>query len=290
MVLLRGLYLTPDRYFLILLVPALLLGVARGYVRDFLPLVVLMIVYEELRGVAHLLSPDPYYAPQLDLDRWLFGGNVPTNWLQERLWDGSVSWWESFLAFLAKLHFIVPPTLLFLVWLRRRDLYYRFAATILGVSFAAVVSFGLWPAAPPWMAARDGWIEPLKRIGYLGPADSPIPSTKSWIYEHFMLRNEAAAVPSLHAGYSLLVAIFCWHLSRRLGVIALAAYTAPMWFSIVYFGEHYVSDVWIGASFALAGWFAVGRLIRRTRLAGPFPPPLSRARGGPARGPAPSTI
>ncbi len=37
---------------------------------------------------------------------------------------------------LTKLHFIVPPTLLFLIWLRRRELYYRFAATMVAVSFA----------------------------------------------------------------------------------------------------------------------------------------------------------
>src|SRR5690349_24711679 len=36
MIFFKGLYLTPDRYFLILLVPALALGVARRYVLDFL--------------------------------------------------------------------------------------------------------------------------------------------------------------------------------------------------------------------------------------------------------------
>ena len=71
MVATRGLYLTPDRYFLILLVPALALGVARRYVLDFLPFIALIILYEVTRGVAHILRPHPYYAPQLDIDRWL---------------------------------------------------------------------------------------------------------------------------------------------------------------------------------------------------------------------------
>ena len=98
MIALKGLYLTPDRYFLILLVPALALGVARRYVLDFLPFIALIIVYEELRGVAHLSRPHPYYAPQLDIDRWLFGGTVPTIWLQHQLWHGSLSWWKAALS------------------------------------------------------------------------------------------------------------------------------------------------------------------------------------------------
>ncbi len=42
-----------------------------GYVRDFLPFVALVLVYEEARGVAHLLHPHPFYEPMLTLDRWI---------------------------------------------------------------------------------------------------------------------------------------------------------------------------------------------------------------------------
>src|SRR5206468_13054247 len=135
MVATRGLYLTPDRYFLILLVPALALGVARRYVIDFLPFIVLMILYEMARGYAHVLSPHPYYTPQIDVDRALFFGHVPTLWLQHHLWHGHVRPWDAFMNLMDHLHFIVPPTLLFLVWLRRRALYYRLAATMVAVSF-----------------------------------------------------------------------------------------------------------------------------------------------------------
>ena len=38
MILVKGVFLSADRYFLILLVPAVALGVGRAYVRDFLPL------------------------------------------------------------------------------------------------------------------------------------------------------------------------------------------------------------------------------------------------------------
>jgi hypothetical protein len=285
MVGLKGLYLTPDRYFLILLVPALLLGIARRYALDFLPFIVLMIVYEELRGVANLISPHPYYAPQLDIDRWLFGGTVPTLWLQHELWHGSLTWWNATLSLLIRLHFIVPPTLVFLTWLRNRALAYRFAATILAVSFLAVIGFAMWPAAPPWMASAHHWIGPLVRIdnlpigGHRTSAAAVQSSDHSWISQQ-LLRNDAAAMPSLHAAYALLVTLFALTLSRRWGLIALP-YTAGMWFAIVYFGEHYVSDAIVGSALAAAVFFALRWVWPRTPLAGPFPPPLAGARGSP---------
>jgi hypothetical protein len=274
----RGLYLTPDRYFLILLVPALALGVARRYTVDFLPFIALIILYETARGVAHLLRPHPYYAPQLDIDRRLTG-TVPTIWLQDHLWDGHLSWWEATLSVLLKLHFIVPPTLLFLIWLRRRELYYRFAATLLAVSFAGAACFALWPAAPPWMAGRDGWIPKVHRIDYAKVTGVP-DSTASWIHQVTDIRNESAAVPSLHAAYALLVVLFCFALGRRTGIASIP-YALGMWFGIVYFGEHYVSDALIGCLFAATGYVLVGRWWPRSPLAGPYAAPLARARGGP---------
>ena len=111
-----------------------------------------MIVYEQLRGVAHLISPHPYYAPQLDLDKLAVRRRGAHHLAAAAPLGRHLSWWEAALSLLIRLHFIVPPTLVFLVWLRNRALYYRFAATILVVSFLGVIGFTLWPAAPPWMA------------------------------------------------------------------------------------------------------------------------------------------
>jgi hypothetical protein len=276
----RGLYLTPDRYFVILLVPALCLGVARRYVRDFAPFILLMLLYEELRGVAHIVSPHPYYMPQLDLERALFGGAVPTIWLQKELWHGHLELWQEALAVLIHLHFIVPPTLLFLVWLRDRARYFRFAAAILVVSYAGALGFALFPAAPPWMAAHAGLIPHLVRIDELPLGPSQLSGASHSLLYRWMLGNNAAAIPSLHAAYALIVLLICLSLSRWLGLLAVP-YAVLMWFAIVLFGEHYVVDAIIGVGFALAAWAFVGWLLPRTRFAGPFEPPLASARGAP---------
>jgi membrane-associated phospholipid phosphatase len=282
MVLVKGVFLSADRYFLILLVPALALRVGRAYIRDFLPFVALVLLYEEARGVAHVLHPRPFYEPMLTLDRWIGFGEVPTIRLQAWLWHGHLEWYDHALSLLDRLHFIVPPTLLLLIWLERREVFYRCAATLVAVSFAGAATFLAFPAAPPWLASKHGLMPHVVRIGYIEGGNSPVETSKSWI-ESQLLPNPVAAVPSLHAAYALLVLLFACAWRGRLGLWA-APYTLGMWFTVVYLGDHYVVDLVAGAAYAIAGWVLIPRLFRRgpfRRALGPFPPPLLA--GGPER-------
>ena len=72
---------------------------------------------------------------------------------------------------------------------------------------------------------------------------------------------------------------------RRIGY-AFIAYPLLMWFTIVYFADHYVFDIVLGAGFALIAWWLVGRMMRPgglfERFGGPFAAPLDDARGGEA--------
>ncbi|MCX6411215.1 MAG: phosphatase PAP2 family protein [Actinobacteria bacterium] len=282
MILIKGIYLSPDRYFVILLVPALVLGVGKGYVRDFLPLIIGIFIYEELRGVAHILNPEPYYMPHLKFDEIIFFGNNLTIVLQDLLWTGQVMWYDQVLGLLNRAHFIVPPTLLLLIWLENRALYYRALLTIVGCSMLGAVIFLIYPAAPPWAAAQIGLLPEMTKIGYAQADASPIKASKSLI-ESLMLPNPYAAVPSLHTAYSTLVAIFALRWHRRFGYV-MCIYPLAMYFCIVYFADHYVSDILVGIAVALFAWWAAGRLIARPgrlhRLAGPFPPPIASARFG----------
>ena len=169
----------------------------------------LVLLYEEARGVAHLLHPSPFYEPMLLFDRWLGFGEVPTVRLQELLWQGHLQWYDHALSLLDRLHFIVPPTLLLLIWLERREVYYRCAATLVTVSFAGALTFLAFPAAPPWLASKHELIPHVARIGYIEGGSSPVETSKSWI-ESQILPNPVAAVPSLHAAYALLVLLFAY--------------------------------------------------------------------------------
>ena len=123
--------------------------------------------------------------------RPLLSGTVPTIWLQHQLWDGRLSWWEALLSLLIRLHFIVPPTLLFLIWLRNRALYYRLVATMVAVSFVRrrhvhAVAGG---------SAVDGgarWLDPAPAPDRLPAGHGVAVASSSWIDQ---LRSCATRLP-----------------------------------------------------------------------------------------------
>ena len=263
-----GLSLTPDVYLIVLLPSALVLRCGRRYLLDFVPFAALILIYAESRGIAHVLHPHPHYLPQLDLEKLIFDGRVPTIVLQHWLWSGSDRWYDTLILYVTRIHAIVPTTFAFVLWLQRRALFYRFAATLLTLSFSAAITFWLYPAAPPWAAAQEG-LASLTKIGGERAATSSAVAAGTTV--HGLIQgNPYAAIPSLHAGYAFLVFLFvatAFYGSRyRWWIILPAAlYAAVQSFAAVYTGNHYVVDLLIGYCYATASLLAVSWFWRRSQ-------------------------
>jgi membrane-associated phospholipid phosphatase len=266
-----GLGLTPDRYLLVLLVPALVIRRARRYLLDFVPFGALLVIYAQSRGIAHLLRPHPHYAPQMNADKFLFGA-VPSESLQHWLWTGTQQWYDRLVLAVMRLHFIVPPLLAFVLWVKRRALFYRFAATMITLSFAGALTFLLYPAAPPWAAGEKGLIPGLIRIPH-NPA--PNPSGAHGYHAISVSKlidpNPYAAIPSLHAGYAFLCFLFvvaiAWKTRWRWWAVGLGViYPLAQSFAVVYTGNHYVIDLMLGYVYSAAALVAVTAVWRRLRL------------------------
>jgi membrane-associated phospholipid phosphatase len=267
-----GLGLTPDRYLLVLLVPALILRRARRYVFDFVPFGALLVIYAQSRGIAHLLHPHPYYMPQLEADKFLFGGFVPSQELQAWLWSGAMQWYDHVVLAVTRLHFIVPPLLAFILWVKRRALFYRFAAAIILLSFVGSLTFYFFPAAPPWAAGEKGLLPGLIRIPH-NPAPNPsgAHSYHGVSVSRLIDPNPYAAIPSLHAGYAFLcflfVAVLAWKTRWRWWAIGVGMlYPLAQSYAVVYTGNHYVIDLLIGYLYATAALLAVQAFWRRKQL------------------------
>ena len=75
------------------------LGSGRGgsrILRDWLPFAAFLLVYDLSRGGADELGMPVHFEPQLRFDEVVFFGEVPTVWLQERLYQpGDIEWWEA---------------------------------------------------------------------------------------------------------------------------------------------------------------------------------------------------
>lgn len=196
-----------------------------------------------------------------DLDRSLFGA-VPTVWLQQHVVDGTPHWWDAAAALVYVTHFVSIPIVTALLWFRMRERFRAWIGTVLTFTTLGISGYVAYPAAPPWLASERGDIGPVHRISDLGWQFlhlEPIGSLTAFAQDR---SNPVAAMPSLHAGVALLIALFLWRSTSRLGRAALAAYAVAMALTLVYTGEHYVADV-------LAGWLtaaaagAVGVALRR---------------------------
>jgi membrane-associated phospholipid phosphatase len=135
----------------------------------------------------------------------------------------------------------------------------RLAWAFLAVNVLGVVTYMLYPAAPPWYVLKYG----------PGPADlTALPSAAgaarfdallgTTYFANFYARNPNVfgAMPSLHAAYPVLVLWHVWHRgwAWRIGA---AAFAALVCFSAIYLTHHYILDVAAGTLAALAACVAV---------------------------------
>lgn len=256
---------TPDKLLIFATAVCLVFKQTVEMLKRFVPFVGLLLVYESFRGIVPHLNTKVNYLWMPEVDRMLWFGQLPTVWLQERLWNGQVQWYDYMLYVTYMLHFVLPFALAFVVWKLREKQYWRYMTTYLVVSFAGFVTFLLFPAAPPWMASEQGYIEPLHRISSsvwatLGIHDFPSVYNK-------ISPNPVAAVPSLHAAYATLFAIFALRLFKTRWRYLSIIYPVFIYFGTIYQGEHYLIDELLGGVYAIGAYFAAPYVLHFVQTA-----------------------
>jgi hypothetical protein len=232
-------------------------GFFRGLIRDWLPFLAILLVYDSLRGSAGRLFA-PHFLPQLQFDRLLFGGQAPTVTLQRLLWDGHARAWDLASWAIYMTHFFFTPALAAVLWKMNRDRFHWFTRRVVALSFAGLITYALYPAAPPWLASQRHLMAPITRIIPQVWASLPVAGDGS-VTAGYRLADSVAAVPSLHAAFSSLVAATVWPFTPRWARPLVIAYPLAMAFVIVYTGEHYVADV-------LLGWLYTGGVLLAFRF------------------------
>jgi PAP2 superfamily protein len=241
-------------------------GWTRGLILDWLPFIGVLIAYDFLRGAADGLFA-AHTEPQLRADEIMFGGVVPTVWLQEHLFDSenlSLHDYATFVVYLT--HFLITPLCAAALWLRSRALFRRFAAYVVTLFFAGFITYLLFPAVPPWLASQHGDLEPTTRIVGVVFGETGLPAGQALFESGARYANDVAAMPSLHGAFPVLIALFFWPLARRRWQRALLlSYPPAMAFALVYSAEHYVSDILAGWLYAGAVFWAVSAILRASR-------------------------
>jgi membrane-associated phospholipid phosphatase len=250
MVFVLHLSVSPERFLLLMLIAALVLGRAKLFLADWIPFLVLFLSYEYLRGLGGKLGMPIHDVTSLE--RLISFGQVPTLVLQQAFYHaGRLSWYDIAATMFYFLHFAFPLGLGYLFWVVDRRTFLRFSRALIAMSFAAFVFYLLLPVAPPWKVLPNV----VKIIDHALPSFTDIPGipVPATVY-HWLTPNQYAAMPSLHAAYPLLGTLFALRLWRGRAWPALV-YTACVWLSIVYLGEHYVVDIVGAVIFTFAAFF-----------------------------------
>jgi membrane-associated phospholipid phosphatase len=250
----RGISVSPD-YLLFVLIPvALLSGRFLGFLRDWVPFIVIFLGWEAMRGVAPKTGFTPHVSDLAHIETALFFGHVPTAVLQQTLNVGTLG---RVLAYAGTVvyfcHFVFPLAVGMVLWLVDRVQFVRFTTALMGMALVAFVIFLLVPTAPPWYAEQHGVISGFTKI-----IGTTLPSSVSPYYTS-LNPNPVAAFPSLHAAFPFLGFLALLRVYPRAAWLAFA-WCIAVWFSVVFLGEHYVVDVIGGVVLAALSWWLMMRV------------------------------
>ncbi|MBI2341055.1 MAG: inositol phosphorylceramide synthase [Deltaproteobacteria bacterium] len=246
------------------------------------PLLLKEMLYDSLRYIPFDWLQPIHVKDLHDWDLSLFGiacGTGPAvQGIHECLLKFSHPFFDA--VFGALYHTLMPVmfVILLVLWkLKNDETAARYAAAFLAMNLLAFLTYIFFPAAAPWYVAQYGFAPPLHPMAG-NPAglvhfDSLIGMDLSFrIYS--MNPVVFGAVPSMHAGFTMLGALYAYKAGKPFGFF-MAVYTLVMWVAALYLQHHYFIDLVWGMAYALAvfglmeGWL-LSRVNRGYRRLLPF--------------------
>lgn len=289
--------LVPDVLVPVLLGAAFVVGQPWLFVRDWGVFLLVIILWQQTGPVAKWAGFPLHMTDLINADKFLtwpvLHGTLPQVWLQQHLyhpsfkvrthwhgayWAGHVhhragwtykyhppqlQWYDMVSSVIYGLHFPEPLVVGFVIWLRNRALFRRFAAAFLTLAGLAFIIYIVYPAVPPWMASKQYHaIPPISKI--FDDFNYAV-QQKLFGHKYFSILevpyDKVAAMPSLHAAFPVLSALYLYRAFGRWGLLMLI-YAAVMWLAVVYMGEHWVIDVLVGLVCAIISFIAVEGISR----------------------------
>jgi hypothetical protein len=244
--------------------------------RDWWPAFALLVLYLYSRGLSdEIVSMPVHWTMPIRFDEWIGGGTLPTAHLQDALCASPCTsstpprWYDEVFTTVYFTHFVAGLTIAVILWLRDRAAWVPWMRRYVVINFAALVIYVLYPMAPPWLAAKEGFVDgPLPRLTGRGWDDLGLGGFHVALAK---VGNPVAAMPSLHGGLAMLIALYGIVRLRSAWRWLLLVYPLLMAVALVYYAEHYVIDI-------LAGWVLAGAVMtgchwwERRQVKPPDPP------------------
>ncbi len=182
----------------------------------------------------------------------------------QRMFSGSELVIEALNRYYVYVHF--PATIAFIVWayVRHISAYRPIRLHFIAVTVAALGLHVVFPLAPPRMLGDLGFVDTLYRYG---PRIYSLQTNQS-------VANQFAAMPSLHFGWAMLVAISVIGIKRSRRSLLILLHPLLTLLAIVATANHYWLDALV--ALALIALFAPTRRYRRARLGNVAPDVIER--------------
>ena len=248
-----GVYPRLEFFIVSLLIYAVHRKWSRRFIRDWAPFTALFMAYEAMYGIADNISAVVHINELISAEFLLFGA-IPTLMLQQ-LFRNSL--FDYVGAFFYSLHFIIPTLFGFMLWKNSPKEYWKYSLAFLLCSYSALITFMIYPSAPPWFGLKASRI--LIQIDH--EIGVPVYAT---IFDYIQ-PNPFAAFPSLHAAYPWLISIYAIKI-KRTKALPILLIPVGVWFSAVYLGEHYIVDLLGGIAYSTCAFIFVEKLLPRISL------------------------
>jgi membrane-associated phospholipid phosphatase len=217
-------------------------------------------LYSVVRLIVHGGAYVPGYQPFgdatriIDFERTLHVFIEPTvqEWALGKRWLMDGADWIYLNA-----HLFVTIGVLVYIYLRHNRSFYFLRNTFIIAMLIALVAYWLYPTAPPRLMQEWGFTDAIQQFTGLTVEKGPSSA----------VLNLYAAVPSMHVCFAIMLGWPMAKLSRRRAVKVLwALYPLLITFVVIVTGNHYLTDVFLGALTAGVSALLAARVLPRLRL------------------------
>jgi membrane-associated phospholipid phosphatase len=238
----------------VLLAATLITRLPAQFLRDWWFLLLGLLLWNLSGPLAGMTRFPPHLDFMMNLDRILGFGHLPPIVLQSHLAAGANKNALDYLTSITyNLHVPEPYIAAYLLWRINRSAYFVFATALLALLTLSFVTFFIFPAVPPWMASE--WLGRIHGVTNRFSTvlhSYPLPFHTTPIFYFFPLYGDpVAAFPSQHAAIPFLELLTFGLVLGRKAYVWFGVWVLWVTFTIVYLGEHWVTD-------ALAGFLYSG--------------------------------
>ena len=223
-------------------------------IRDWIPLIALIAVYETLREYTGIIRKDSIDSILYLLDVKLLGAE-PTVWIQKFIHP----FWTDYFAFMYVLYFVMPMFVSTMLYVKgRRQDFKEVSLGCVLCMYGGYILYLVFPAGPP--RYFDGIVfNPEHLTGLFGFFE--FTQGKMDTSSHVMHKS---SFPSLHCALSML-ALFqacrfgdVWKKNVVIGLVGLIS--VSIWIATVYLRHHWFVDILAGWLLALISFFLAKKI------------------------------